>query len=349
MVSVAIIGASGYTGGELVRLLSNHPEVEITTVTSRKNEGEYLYKVHPNLRGCDLKFSNRSPEDLDEDVIFTATPHGASMKIIPGIFENTDSKIIDLSGDYRFDDYEVYEKWYHLKHTPYIPSVYGLPEIHREEIKKSRVIGNPGCFTTGAILSGYPASQAKIASRMIFDSKTGVSGAGINPSDTTHYANIADNVNPYKITTHRHTPEISQELNRFSDVSVSFTPILVPVIRGIYTTNHLIFNEDADVSYDTEEEREDLGNKICELYKKQYKDEPFVKVLDYGEIPRLSSVRGSNYVHIGGFEIDESGQLIILSTIDNLVKGASGQAIQNMNLICGFDETEGLNFFGMHP
>lgn len=349
MVNVAIIGASGYTGGELIRLLYNHPEVEITTVTSRKNDGKEIYKVHPNLRGLDLKFENKDPKDLDEDIVFTATPHGASMKIIPDIIENTDAKVIDLSGDYRFDDYAVYEDWYPFKHTPYIPSVYGLPEIHREEIKKSRLVGNPGCFTTGAILSGYPLSDEKLADRMIFDSKTGVSGAGISPSETTHYPNIADNVNPYKITTHRHTPEIAQELNRFSNVKVSFTPILVPVIRGIYTTNHVLFNEDAGFSFNTQEEREDIGKQVCEIYKEHYDNEPFVKVLDYGEIPKLSSVRGSNYVHIGGFEVDRSGQLVVLSAIDNLVKGAGGQAIENMNLLCGFDEKLGLDFFGVHP
>ena len=294
-----------------------------------------------------MVFENKELGEFDEDIIFTATPHGASMKIIPDLYEKTDAKIIDLSGDYRFDDYSVYEKWYHLKHTEPIPSVYGLPEIHREEIKKSRLIGNPGCFTTGAILSGYPLSKHQLADRMIFDSKTGVSGAGISPSETTHYPNIADNVNPYKVTTHRHTPEIQQELQRFSDVKISFTPILVPVERGILTTNHVLLSD--DVGYETKEEREDLQGKITEIYKKEYKDEPFVKILENGEIPRLSSVRGSNYIHIGCFEVDETGQLVVISAIDNLVKGAAGQAIQNMNIMCGFDEKAGLNLYGLHP
>ena len=347
MVNVAIIGASGYTGGELLRLLLNHPEVEVSTVTSRSNESKPIETNHHNLQDTGLVFENKELGEFDEDIIFTATPHGASMKIIPDLYEKTDAKIIDLSGDYRFDDYSVYEKWYHLKHTEPIPSVYGLPEIHREEIKKSRLIGNPVCFTTGAILSGYPLSKHQLADRMIFDSKTGVSGAGISPSETTHYPNIADNVNPYKVTTHRHTPEIQQELQRFSDVKISFTPILVPVERGILTTNHVLLSD--DVGYETKEEREDLQGKITEIYKKEYKDEPFVKILENGEIPRLSSVRGSNYIHIGCFEVDETGQLVVISAIDNLVKGAAGQAIQNMNIMCGFDEKAGLNLYGLHP
>ena len=348
MVNVGIVGGSGYTGGELIRILSNHPKVEITTITSRKYEGQSVEKVHPHIRDSDLIFENKNAEDFEEYIIFTATPHGASMKIIPDIIEKTDAKIIDLSGDYRFEDYEVYEKWYNLKHTKHIDSVYGLPELHRKEIAKERLIANPGCFTTGAILSGYPLSKKQYADRMIFDSKTGVSGAGIKPSEATHYPNIADNVNPYKVTTHRHTPEIQQELQRYSDVKISFTPILVPVLRGILTTNHTILKEE-DFDFETKEQREDTSKKIEELYRNIYKDEPFVKILSEGEIPRLSSVRGSNYIHIGCFEVDQTGQLVVISAIDNLVKGASGQAIENMNIMCGFDEKTGLEFFGLHP
>lgn len=348
MVNVAIIGGSGYTGGELIRILSNHPEAEITTITSRKYEGENVETVHPHIRDSGLVFENKDPEEFDEDIIFTATPHGASMQIIPELIKKTNAKIIDLSGDYRFEDYSIYEKWYHLKHTGYIESVYGLPELHRKEIAKTRLIANPGCFTTGAILSGYPLSKKGYADRMIFDSKTGVSGAGIKPSEATHYPNIADNVNPYKVTTHRHTPEIKQELQRYSSVKISFTPILVPVLRGILTTNHSILNDEY-FDFETKEQREDTSGKIEELYKKEYENDPFVKVLSNGEIPKLSAVRGSNYIHIGCFEVDETGQLIVISAIDNLVKGASGQAIENMNIMCGFDEKLGLDFFGMHP
>jgi len=258
------------------------------------------------------------------------------MKIVPDLLE-TGAKVIDLSGDYRFNDVNVYEKWYGLKHTSDIKGVYGLPELHREEIKKADLIANPGCFVTGAILSGIPLSKEKIAERMIFDSKTGVSGAGVNPSTSTHYPNIGDNVNPYKVTSHRHMPEIQQELGAFSNVKVSFTPHLVPVNRGILTTNHCFLTEDK------------TSEEILDLFKKEYEKEPFIKILEDGEIPRLSSVRGSNYAHIGCFEIDETGRLVVVSAIDNLVKGASGQAVHNMNIMCGFDETKGLKMYGMHP
>lgn len=339
MIDVAIVGASGYTGGELIRFLLNHPEVEIKDVTSRKYDNTPIHKVHPNIRDSGLIFSNKTPEEIDADIIFTATPHGASMKIVPDLLE-TGAKVIDLSGDYRFNDYEIYEKWYGLKHTGKIDAVYGLPEIHRKEIKKAKLVANPGCFTTGAILSAFPLSKAKLLKLCIFDSKSGVSGAGIKPTTSTHYPNIGDNINPYKITSHRHMPEIQQELGLFSDVKVSFTPHLVPAIRGILTTNHSFLKD--DYNNITSEE-------IRNIYIEQYKNEPFIKIMDEDEIPRLSSVRGSNYEHIGGFEIDENGRLVIISAIDNLVKGASGQAIHNMNILCGFDETLGLETYGMHP
>lgn len=348
MIKVAIVGASGYTGGELIRILLNHSKVEITDITSRQYEGTPIHKVHPHIRDSGLEFKNKSLDSLDADVIFAATPHGASMKIVPTLLE-TGAKVIDLSGDYRFNDIETYEKWYNIKHSSDIKGVYGLPELHRKEIKKADLIANPGCFTTGAILSGYPLSKEKIIDRMIFDSKSGVSGAGVKPTLSTHYPNIADNVNPYNVTKHRHMPEIQQELGLFSDVKVSFTPHLVPVIRGIITTNHCFFNENFKFNIETEEDRQDTSTKITEIYKKQYKGEPFVKVLEDNEIPRLSSVRGSNYIHIGCFEIDETGRLVVISAIDNLVKGASGQAVHNMNLICGFNEKEGLENYGLHP
>lgn len=337
MYKVAIIGASGYTGGELLRMLLNHPEVEITDITSRQYDGIPAHKVHPHIRDSGLVFSNKAPDELDADVVFTATPHGASMKIVPKILE-TGAKVVDLSGDYRYRDIEVYEKWYGMEHTDKEnKGVFGLPELYRDEIKKANLVANPGCFPTGAILSSYPLVKNNLVDRIVIDSKTGVSGAGIKPSQTTHYPNIADNVNPYKISSHRHMSEIQQELHGFDDVKVSFTPHLVPVIRGIQTTSHSFLIEDI-----TPEE-------LREYYEKEYKDEYFIKLMDEGEIPHLSSVRGSNFVHIGGFEIDETGRVVMLSVIDNLVKGASGQAIQNMNILLGLDESTGLKHFGLHP
>ena len=340
MYKIAIIGASGYTGGELLRMLLNHPEVEITDITSRQYDGTPAHKIHPHIRDSGLVFANKSPSELDADVVFTATPHGASMKIVPEILE-TGAKVVDLSGDYRYRDTAVYEKWYGMEHTDKEnKGVFGLPELYRDEIKKANLVANPGCFPTGAILSSYPLVKNDLVSRIIIDSKTGVSGAGVNPSGTTHYPNIADNVNPYKISSHRHMSEIQQELNGFEDVKVSFTPHLVPVNRGIQTTSHSLLKE---------EHSDIVSDEIRKLYEKEYGKEFFIKLMDENEIPHLSSVRGSNFVHIGGFEIDDTGRLIMLSVIDNLVKGASGQAIQNMNIILGLDETSGLTHFGVHP
>ena len=337
MNKVAIIGASGYTGGELLRMLLNHPEVEVTDITSRQHDGTPAHKIHPHIRDSGLEFVDKQPDELDADVVFTATPHGASMKIVPSILE-TGTKVVDLSGDYRYRDIEVYEKWYGMEHTDKEnKGVFGLPELYRDEIKKAKLVANPGCFPTGAILSSYPLVKNDLVDRIIIDSKTGVSGAGVNASATTHYPNIADNINPYKITSHRHMSEIQQELHGFDDVKVSFTPHLVPVIRGIQTTSHSFLIKDI------------TPDELREVYEKEYKDEYFIKLMDEGEIPHLSSVRGSNFVHIGGFEIDETGRIVMLSVIDNLVKGASGQAIQNMNILLGLDESTGLKHFGLHP
>jgi len=345
MIEIAIVGGSGYTGGELIRLLQKHPDIEIKSITSRQYNQTPVDKVHPHIRGTNLVFEDIAPSNLDSDIVFTATPHGASMKIVPEILE-TGSKVIDLSGDYRFNDVDTYEKWYDIKHTSPIEAVYGLPEIHRKEIKKANLVANPGCFPTGAILANLPLSKEELVDNIIVDSKTGVSGGGVNPVPVFHYPNCADNVIPYNITSHRHGPEIQQELGAFSNVKVSFTPHLVPVIRGILTTSHSFLK---DLDYSNEKIIDETKIKIANIYKKQYKNEPFVKILDDGEIPSLNSVRGSNFAHVGGFDIDNNGRLIVISAIDNLVKGASGQAIHNMNLMCGFPEETAIDGYGMRP
>lgn len=336
MIEVGIVGASGYTGGELLKFLNNHPQVEIIAATSRQFEGVPIHKVHPHLRDMNIQFENIQPGDLDADLVFTATPHGASMKIVPEILE-TGARVVDLSGDYRFDDYDVYEKWYGFKHTHPLKAVYGLPEINREKIRGADLVANPGCFPTGGILASLPIVSEGLVDTLIIDSKSGVSGAGVKPTEKTHYPNCSDNVSPYAVTSHRHMPEIQEKLGKFGDVRVSFTPHLVPVTRGILTTVHSFLKEDVSSDY------------IKEVYDKFYKDEPFVRVLDVSEVPGLSSVRGSNYCHIGCFDIDENGRLVIASSIDNLVKGASGQAVHNMNLMFGFPETEAIDQMGMHP
>jgi N-acetyl-gamma-glutamyl-phosphate reductase len=336
MLKVAIIGASGYTGGELLRFLDVHSEVEVVAATSRQFKDTPIRKVHPHLHDLDLKFSDKSPNDLDVDLAFTATPHGASMNIVPDLVEKG-IKVVDLSGDYRFDDISVYEKWYGLEHKKPLEAVYGLPEMYRDEIKEANLVANPGCYPTGSILAGIPLVKEGLVDTIIADSKSGVSGAGIKPTPATHYPNISDNIVPYAVTTHRHMPEIQEKLQKYGDVRVSFTPHLVPVIRGIITTIHCF-------------PRKDLSSEdIFKIYQKQYHNEPFVRVLELGEIPRLSSVRGSNFCHIGCFEIDENGRLVVVSAIDNLVKGASGAAVANMNLMCGFPETMSLEGVGLHP
>ncbi len=336
MIDVGIIGGSGYTGGELLRFLKNHKEVNITAVTSRQYDGFNISKVHPHLRGMEIEFEDISADKIDADIVFTATPHGASMNIVPDLIER-DIKVIDLSGDYRFDDIDVYEKWYSLKHSAPLDAVYGLPEVYRNKIKDANLIANPGCFPTGSILASIPLVKEKLVDVLIIDSKTGISGAGIKPTEATHYPNLSDNVVPYAVINHRHMPEIQQEVAKFGDVKVSFTPHLVPVIRGILTTVHTFLKDDVSSDY------------VKEVYDVFYKEEPFVRVLDLDEIPRLSAVRGSNYCDIGCFQIDHNGRIVVISAIDNLVKGASGQAIQNMNIMSGFPEKESLDVMGMHP
>lgn len=336
MIDVGIIGASGYTGGELLRFLKYHNNVNVVAATSRQYAGTNVSKVHPHLRGENIKFKDIPAEKLDADLVFTATPHGASMDIVPELIERG-IKVVDLSGDYRFDDITIYEKWYGIEHSAPLEAVYGLPEVYRDEIKKSKLVANPGCFPTGGILASSPLAKEKLVDAIILDSKSGVSGAGIKPTEATHYPNISDNIVPYAVTSHRHMPEIQQEVSKFGDVKVSFTPHLVPVIRGILTTAHAFLKEDVTSEY------------IKEIYDAFYEAEPFVRVVDMDEIPRLSAVRGSNYCDIGCFQIDQNGRIIIVSAIDNLVKGASGQAIQNMNIMFGFDEKESLDVTGLHP
>ncbi len=335
-IDVAIVGASGYTGGELLRFLKDHENVNIKAATSRQFNGVNVSKVHPHLRGYDIKFKNIEPENIDADLVFTATPHGASMNIVPELMER-DINVVDLSGDYRFDEISIYEKWYDLKHTAPMEAVYGLPELYREEIKQSRLVANPGCFPTGAILAIVPLVKENLTENVIIDSKTGVSGGGIKPAPVFHYPNCSDNVIPYAVTNHRHMPEIQQEVAKFSDVKVSFTPHLVPVIRGILTTVHTFLKEDVD------------SEDIKKAYHDFYRGEPFVRILDLDELPRLSAVRGSNFCDIGSFQIDPNNRIVVISAIDNLVKGASGQAIHNMNIMFGFKETESLDVIGLHP
>ena len=346
MLHVGIVGASGYTGSELIRLLVTHPEqVELTCITSRTFAGQYVSRVLPNLRGLvSLKFENLDIEEVVDrvDIVFLGLPHKSSMEFAPEFLE-LGVKIIDFSADYRLKSADVYEKWYQEHTSPHLlmEAVYGLPELHRAEIRGASLVANPGCYPTGAILALLPALKSGVADSegIIVDSKSGISGAGRTPKDVTHFANRHENFTAYNIGSHRHTPEIEQELSAAmgKDINICFVPHLVPMSRGILTTAYLRLSK----SIFTEE--------LLEIYSCYYKDEPFVRVLDKEEVPQTQAVRGSNYCDIGVKVVEESKLAVVISALDNLTKGASGQALQNMNIVAGFDETAGLLFPGLMP
>lgn len=343
-MKIGIIGASGFTGGELLRILLFHSKCEVACATSRTFEGREVALLNPNLRGVtDLKFENLSVSDVAErsDFVFTATPHGKSMNIVPELGE-AGIKVVDLAGDFRFNDAKVYEEYYGTKHVARnIKATYGLPELHRSEIKKAELVANPGCYSTSVILGLIPLIKEGIVEldRIVADSKSGISGAGSKPKPITMYTSSAEDITPYKTVSHQHLPEIEQELNLLREgVQISFVPHIVPLTRGILSTIHVFLREKIS------------ANELSEVYANFYQGEPFVRTLDAGEIPKMSAVRGSNYCDLGGFEIDEQrNRAVVISVIDNLVKGASGQAVQNMNIMMGFKETEGLKKVGLHP
>ena len=330
-MDIAIVGASGYAGGDLIRLLLTHKEANIVCATSRKLAGTPVTKDHIHLKNLiDIEYTNPDVNDIDADFAFLAVPHTAAMQYA-GQLKERGIKTVDFSADYRLP-LDVYEKTYGVTHTAYFKAPYGLPELHREEIAKADFVANPGCFPTGATLAAAP--MAKFAETIIYDSKSGVSGAGDSVSETTHYPNVDENINPYKITVHRHVPEMRQEMAFLgSSASVYFTPHLLPAIRGIITTAHILLKEPM-----TKEE-------VAAAYEEFYKDEHFVRL----QHAKLGGVRGSNFCDIN-WELEADGRrLVAVSAIDNLVKGAAGQAIQNMNIMCGFDESEGIRMPGMFP
>lgn len=330
-MDIAIVGASGYAGGDLIRLLLTHKEANIVCATSRKLAGTPVTKDHIHLKNLiDIEYTNPDVNDIDADFAFLAVPHTAAMQYA-GQLKERGIKTVDFSADYRLP-LDVYEKTYGVTHTAYFKAPYGLPELHREEIAKADFVANPGCFPTGATLAAAP--MAKFAETIIYDSKSGVSGAGDSVSETTHYPNVDENINPYKITVHRHVPEMRQEMAFLgSSASVYFTPHLLPAIRGIITTAHILLKEPM-----TKEE-------VAKAYEEFYKDEHFVRL----QHAKLGGVRGSNFCDIN-WELEADGRrLVAVSAIDNLVKGAAGQAIQNMNIMCGFDEIEGIRMPGMFP
>lgn len=346
MIKVGIIGATGYTGVELIRLLSRHPEVSLAGLTSQTYAGKGFPDVFPSLEGyTDLLLEPQEAGDLAErcDVVFTALPHGVSMEVVETV-KDKGKKVIDLGADYRFDDVETYERWYKLEHkTPVLAqeAVYGLPEIHREEIRKADVIGNPGCYPTSIILGLAPLLKHKLVDpkTIIADSKSGVSGGGRGLNLAFHYAECNENFKAYNIGIHRHTPEIEQELGKLAGekVTVSFTPHLVPMTRGILSTIY--------ASLDKQQSVEELLSLYREFYAKEY----FVRIHPPGQYPQTKWVYGSNFCDIGLAVDPRTNRVIVVSAIDNLVKGASGQAVQNMNILFDIPEKTGLDFAPVFP
>ncbi|MBC8318958.1 MAG: N-acetyl-gamma-glutamyl-phosphate reductase [Desulfobulbaceae bacterium] len=346
MIRAGIIGASGYTGVELSRLLSRHPKVEIAVATSRQYAGKMLSEVYPSLTGVTgLVCEDVVPENLVDrvDVLFTAVPHQTAMDIVP-VFLEAGKKVIDLSADFRIDDPAVYEEWYqpHTATQYFDEAVYGLPELNREKISGARLVANPGCYPTSIILGMAPLLREGIidVSTIIADSKSGTSGAGRSAQVGSLFCEVADGFRAYKVGgQHRHTPEIEQELTKLAgkDIVISFTPHLLPVSRGILSTIYSTM-----VKKCTQED-------IDAIYDNYYANEYFVRVCKGGALPSTQNVRGSNFCDIAVKVDPRTGRVIVLSVIDNLVKGAAGQAIQNMNLVCGFDEGLGLDIVPLFP
>jgi N-acetyl-gamma-glutamyl-phosphate reductase len=344
-IKAAIYGASGYTGQELTRILSAHPEVNLVSVTSRRYAGMAVAEVFPPLLGLtSLTYTNAAPEEIAEscDIVFLALPHGVSMDVAP-VFVKAGKKVIDLSADYRLRDLATYEKWY-AKHTSaglFSQAVYGIPELYRDEIKKSQLIANPGCYPTSIILGLAPVLKNKLVDvrSIIADSASGVSGAGRDPVVGSLFCEVDGGFKAYKVGKHRHTPEIEQELNKLADeaFAISFTPHLLPVKRGILSTIYATLKKDIQPA------------DLHALYLSAYAGEKFVRVCPLGSYPNISSVCGSNYCDIGLAVDSRTRRVIIVSAIDNLIKGAAGQAVQNMNLVCSLPEDSGLRTAPLFP
>jgi len=342
MIKVGIVGGTGYTGVELLRLLANHPEVSLEVITSRSETGMAVDELFPNLRGyVDLKFSEPNIDLLANcDVVFFATPHTVAMALVPELIDRG-IRVIDLSADFRLQDVAVWQQWYNTTHTcPDLISqaVYGLPEKNRELIKSAQLIAVPGCYPTATQLGFLPLLENNIIdpNYLIADTKSGVSGAGRKAAIGSLLAEASDNMKAYAVAGHRHLPEIEQGLSLAANqaVGLTFVPHLTPMIRGIHATLYGRLNQNVDLQA---------------LFEQRYADEPFIDVLPAGSHPETRSVRGANICRLAVHQPRNSDTVVVLSAIDNLVKGASGQAIQNMNIMFGFDETTAINHIAALP
>ncbi len=346
MLKVAIVGASGYTGVELLRILHCHPEAAVTCVTSERSAGKRISDIYPGLKArCDLILENLEPVRVagKADFIFTALPHKAAMEVAP-TFLSLGKRLIDLSADYRLQDPKEYEKWYepHLSPALLKKAVYGLPELKRARIAGADLVANPGCYPTTVILGLAPLLKNKLIdpASIIADSKSGVSGAGRSAKVDSLYCEVNEGFKAYGVGgSHRHIPEIEQELSILAGnkLTITFTPHLAPMDRGILSTIYAVPGAPVTTT------------ELLKVYNDFYKGEPFVRVLPEGSFPSTAFVRGSNFCDIGLTVDSRSGRVIVVCAIDNLVKGASGQAVQNMNIMCGFPEAMGLEGLPLFP
>jgi len=345
-IKVGIVGGTGYTGVELLRLLARHPDVQLHAITSRSEDGVPVSNMFPSLRGVvDLKFSDPASGILDaSDVVFFATPHGVAMTQAPALLDKG-VKVIDLGADFRLQDTEVFERWYKLAHsTPDTlkQAVYGLSELNREHIKSARLVGNPGCYPTTMQLGFYPLLKNNLVSTnaLIADCKSGVSGAGRKAEVGTLFCEVGDTFKAYGVSSHRHTPETLEQLTKMTvqKVNLIFTPHLTPMIRGMHSTLYAtLLPEAAAMSND----------ELQKVFESAYVNEPFVDVMPWGSHPETRSVRGSNMLRMA---LHRNGDVIIVLVVqDNLVKGAAGQAVQNMNIMFGLEEAAGLLGIGLVP
>ncbi len=345
MLKVSIIGATGYAGAELLSILHRHPQVEIIHITSESHTGKSISEIYPHLRDI-YDMTLESLNDIekigaDSDFVFIALPHGHAMDVGKKL-ESLPARIIDLGADYRFDNTSIYENWYGVKHTHKDAArVYGLAEIYREDIRTAKIIGNAGCFTTASILALAPLVRHHLidVNSIIIDAKSGVSGAGRSPKQGNHFPELYDNFKAYNVAKHRHTPEIEQVLGDLGGepLVINFTPHLVPMSRGILSTCYAKIKDMR------------VAGTIEAAFQKMYGNEKFIRLLGAGAYPETKYVRGSNYCDIA-WHIDERTQrVIVLSAIDNLVKGAAGQAVQNFNIAAGFEEATALDVVPLYP
>ncbi len=343
MANIGIVGGTGYTGVELLRLLLQHSGVDISVITSRAEAGRRVDDLFPNLRGhCDLAFTEPNAQKLAAcDLVFFATPHNVALNLVPELLAN-DVRVVDLSADYRLRDAQVWLRWYGEKHTsPELLSeaVYGLPEFNREAIASARLVACPGCYPTSVQLGFLPLLQAGAidVQHLIASSASGVSGAGRQAKVENLLSEVSDSFKAYAVAGHRHLPEIEQGLGDIANnpVQLTFVPHLLPIVRGIHSTLFAPLRA------------QDLN--VQELFEQAYRNEPFVDVLPSGEFPQTRTVRGANRCQIAVSVPQDRSTVVVMATIDNLVKGASGQAVQNMNIMLGFDESSGLAQIGLLP